>query len=1426
MALPTKSDLLSLDYTLIGSPYVEVTAGGSSDTSLDYSLNGSPFVVLATSGGGSGAVKEANADLSSAFSQTVIGSEIADANSNLSSTSTLTATISHIEGADITVDGFASITVDGIKIRFGNATLESSITLSADVERIPAGVGETKEFEAALSFTISQESSAGLIAGGQSDQSFTASITATLSYIFGVDIIASGFATVTAQAQRISIVDGLFAAESSLSGSATLISEIVVAISSSANVSTVAERIIRISSTISNDFNQSTEANLISDNSSLLTNQFTVESIAVKTVNAEMIANCEFTQAVTLSHIEGADLFAMTEAALATIVSRLRDNNSDLSEVFDIATDYVRLRTTNSDEAAVSTVSADVGRNRDYTSEIAVAFSFACDFEIAIFAQADISATAAVTADANRTRRSASTQGSTATVSSTGTRIKQFNTLGFTPRTQRSLTVNGNTAVTTAQKKVGTGSIAFDGSGDNIVVTSDPVFDFTTDHTVEFWWRRNNNTAQHTLVDFRSGTATNNLRLYVNTLPYLYIWYDNGIAGNNVTPFSPSSGTWVHTAVTFKRNSATNWDIVMYVDGVNKFSRTNVVVDLNQAALTIGSTYTGTEYLNGQIDELRVSNSLRYTGNFTPTTTAYNNDANTVFLLHGDSTIVDDIGPDPYVAPGLQSAFTQITDAKLAVTVQLEGTLFATADLTVDIDVIYGGVASAQANADLSATISHIEGADIIASGFATMSVSGGIVYNRQIGIINNFIVTVVNPQYYRGFNVNQTATSDIFAQPTGYRVFDSAMSADTTQTADNLILRLADSQLSTTTEQAAQGDRFRLGVIDAQTVSSLSVEAMIPVYGTSDLNSEFTVVAETGFLQLQQANLSSEFTQSATALGFRVFDASADATTALQAAITNVRGIDVVIFDFATMSVNITEQKRAVIDAVVDTAFSGTILKTTQGNADIAANSDLAIEYRRWRTASSELSSEFTENMLAEIRKVFDSQFASTTALTLDTVQAYRYATVNTLAEATVSATAQTLSDNDIDFAVNSDINTVNNRIRGIDASLTVDSNQNIVYLRQRDESADINSIATQNTFAVKTVEAIIVPLVMFDTGVYANATKNQDSIMVANTAMSVTASTTKVTAVALTNTANISVNEIILRGFDSQTFMEFNSSANAAKIVIGSGSLRPSNVPGEPPIVEPDVFASQFTLSIIANKITYKQFDSNLSMALSVSATALRTLQYAAEVDSNAEVSADQIRIREVTLSIDSAFSPSLYAGAVRNDELVAHVDTALVAVGNKIVFVGGPGLGGNSVVGNAIIESDLLNFASETQQAASLAKMLRSRSDLTAFYSELSVVEKKTDISANFTVSSTLVAGGEVIRGIESHLGSTASLTAKANKIEAIKATLTSQFAVTVDIRALHILEYVYVIPGEGRAFTITSETRVRDILSETRTFNIRR
>jgi hypothetical protein len=79
------------------------------------------------------------------------------------------------------------------------------------------------------------------------------------------------------------------------------------------------------------------------------------------------------------------------------------------------------------------------------------------------------------------------------------------------------------------------------------------------------------------------------------------------------------AGTELTSAVSFNTMTAAK---TLFVSGTNY----------------IGSWNTSTNFLNGHMDEIRVSNNVRYTAGFTPATSAFVNDADTVLLIHADGT--------------------------------------------------------------------------------------------------------------------------------------------------------------------------------------------------------------------------------------------------------------------------------------------------------------------------------------------------------------------------------------------------------------------------------------------------------------------------------------------------------------------------------------------------------------------------------------------------------------------------------------------------------------------------------------------------------------------------------------------------------------------------------------------------------------------
>ena len=200
-------------------------------------------------------------------------------------------------------------------------------------------------------------------------------------------------------------------------------------------------------------------------------------------------------------------------------------------------------------------------------------------------------------------------------------------------KSAKTLSRFGDSQLDTAQKKFGTASILLDGTEDNVKVPTDDDFGFgTANFCLEAFIRPGSVTGIQRIFDLRESTT--------NTAPTVYL---NGTAlhfasGNtsHINGGTLATGTWYHVAVA--RNAGTT---KLFLDGTelgtytdsNDYGRTKPVI--------IGSDYQAspTEAFNGHIDEVRVSKAAaRFTAGFTPTTTEYGSDLNTVLLLHANGT--------------------------------------------------------------------------------------------------------------------------------------------------------------------------------------------------------------------------------------------------------------------------------------------------------------------------------------------------------------------------------------------------------------------------------------------------------------------------------------------------------------------------------------------------------------------------------------------------------------------------------------------------------------------------------------------------------------------------------------------------------------------------------------------------------------------
>lgn len=214
------------------------------------------------------------------------------------------------------------------------------------------------------------------------------------------------------------------------------------------------------------------------------------------------------------------------------------------------------------------------------------------------------------------------------------------------------ITANGNAQIDTAQYKFGSSSGLFDGTGDSLSIPdhSDWTF-FNNDFTIDLWIRFNSVASNQMLVSHQTDGSnywqfewitSNQLRFLVNEV-------SSGISITVANAWTPSINTWYHVSVVRTGNT-----FKMFVDGTQIGSD---ATDTEPVPNFSGSLYIGiighdsSEPFNGWMDELRISDTARWTASFTSPTRKYLSDGNTLLLTHfdgsdGSTSFVDDSGGD------------------------------------------------------------------------------------------------------------------------------------------------------------------------------------------------------------------------------------------------------------------------------------------------------------------------------------------------------------------------------------------------------------------------------------------------------------------------------------------------------------------------------------------------------------------------------------------------------------------------------------------------------------------------------------------------------------------------------------------------------------------------------------------------------------
>ncbi len=224
-------------------------------------------------------------------------------------------------------------------------------------------------------------------------------------------------------------------------------------------------------------------------------------------------------------------------------------------------------------------------------------------------------------------------------------------------------TASGNVAISTAQAKWGTSSIAFDGSGDYLTYPPDLLTYFnqsqspsgTYPFTVELWFYPTTLTGTHVLISSTASTVTsliNDVAWWIGTVGTT-IQGQVRLSDNSF--YGAAAGTvnlnaWNHVAMS---RNATGTAVLLFLNGILVSSTTTTNISTGPGAnsvLRIGKATISNLDFQGYIDDVRITPGyIRYPNAFTLPTSAFPDVgpdltydpswSNVSLMLHGDSFV-------------------------------------------------------------------------------------------------------------------------------------------------------------------------------------------------------------------------------------------------------------------------------------------------------------------------------------------------------------------------------------------------------------------------------------------------------------------------------------------------------------------------------------------------------------------------------------------------------------------------------------------------------------------------------------------------------------------------------------------------------------------------------------------------------------------
>lgn len=753
--------------------------------------------------------------------------------------------------------------------------------------------------------------------------------------------------------------------------------------------------------------------------SSDATLSLTISKIASGTVSI----SAEFTQTAYGVRDRDIDLFAFSEASLSVQLQGIKENNISVSSAFDIATDGRRFRDLASAETSLFDLSIENSRSRATSLDAQAAFSLTASIDDRT-KDAEISLTSSFTIVPNG---GFSVSGS-ASLESKATLITS-KYVG----TSRPLNLTAS-SFNTSIKKYGNSSLS--GLASTQYFTADKLLipKQTEDFYFETWFYPTASTSSSFFIVYPFLQISFPNRYVKVQLLTQNLNNPNGVVSlyEMTTGVTYSLNNWHHIAVVKNNNYCT-----VYIDGNSVF----VWGDGSQQFpfYPFGPITPGLGYVSANGSIVYVDEPVLYVGTTLdidpqagtitlPTSQRINDFSYTRFLYHFDGNGQDD------------TALTQIASAALSsiasISAKLSGPVKLSADLT--------------STSTLTATISHIEGADLSAFSNASLSVDG-LRIKQLDSNVNSSADLTVNAQYTVS---GQSSLASEFAQTTdNSRIRDNSITTESIATQISAVVRIAGLLADDLTQFNLTADTVivRSAASDITSNISQSIDNIRIRFNESSFENSFALTSTPDVRITGASSISSEFNQSTSALRFRDFSSSESSNFTLTAIGNNLGKIEGSLFNNVSLTV----------DAVKTTESTSTLTSSATASADTLTS--------LVRTTGSDQSSAFSQTTVAnKTARTAISLSALASELTLGVKTASSVINCQSLATMTVGAIKTSV----VNLTITSTVNQTTVAKKTVRAASTQASQITVTAegIFVTNSGANLSALAFEVTAAVKT--------------------------------------------------------------------------------------------------------------------------------------------------------------------------------------------------------------------------------------------------------------------------------------------------------------------------------------------------------------------